>query len=86
MYYIYTGIINCITVSFISILYNLLLYICLFIFGNCLTLIKLKTNINKVIKDIPKEKYNNIIKGTYNRIKKYSKKSFNRRKTLKNYL
>jgi len=35
---------------------------------------ELKTNIEKVIKDIPKEKYENIIKGTYNR-----------RKTLKNY-
>ena len=32
------------------------------------------------------EKYDNIIKGTYNRTKKYSKKSSNRRKTLKNYL
>ena len=40
----------------------------------------------KVIKDIPKEKYENIIKGTYNRTKKYSKKPSNRRKTLKNYL
>lgn len=32
------------------------------------------------------EKYENIIKGTYNRTKKYSKKPSNRRKTLKNYL
>lgn len=47
---------------------------------------ELKNNIEKVIKDIPKEKYENIIKGTYNRTKKYSKKSSNRRKTLKNYL
>ena len=47
---------------------------------------ELKTNIEKVIKDIPKEKYENIIKGTYNRTKKYSKKPSNRRKTLKNYL
>ena len=47
---------------------------------------ELKTNINNVIKDIPKEKYDNIIKGTYNRTKKYSNKSYNRRKTLKNYL
>ena len=28
---------------------------------------ELKENINKVIKEIPKEKYKNIIKGTYNR-------------------
>jgi len=47
---------------------------------------ELKTNIEKVIKDIPKEKYENIIKGTYNRTKKYSKKLSNRIKTLKNYL
>ena len=39
-----------------------------------------------VIKDIPKEKYENIIKGTYNRTEKYIKKPSNRRKTLKNYL
>jgi hypothetical protein len=43
-------------------------------------------NIDKVIKEIPKEKYENIIKGTYNRTEKYTKKSSNRRKTLKNYL
>ena len=47
---------------------------------------ELKTNIEKVIKDIPKDKYENIIKGTYNRTKKYSKKPSNRKKTLKNYL
>ena len=47
---------------------------------------ELKNNIEKVIKDIPKEKYENIINGTYNRTKKYSKKPSNRRKTLKNYL
>jgi len=51
-----------------------------------LTYNELKTNIEKVIKDIPKEKYENIIKGTYNRTKKYSKKPSNRKKTLKNYL
>jgi hypothetical protein len=38
-----------------------------------LTYKKLKTNIEKVIKDIPKEKYDNIIKGTYNRNEKYIK-------------
>ena len=53
---------------------------------NGLTHKELKTNIEKVIKDIPKEKYENIIKGTYNRTKKYSKKPSNRIKTLKNYL
>ena len=47
---------------------------------------ELKNNIEKVIKDIPKEKYENIIKGTYNRTKKYSKKPSNRKKTLKSYL
>ena len=40
---------------------------------------ELKTNIDKVIKDIPKEKYENIIKGTYNRTEKYHKKPSNRR-------
>jgi hypothetical protein len=47
---------------------------------------ELKINIDKVIKEIPKEKYENIIKGTYNRNKKYNKKTSNRIKTLKNYL
>ncbi len=46
---------------------------------------ELKSNIKKVIKDIPKEKYENIIKGTYNRTEKYVKKPSNRRNTLKNY-
>ena len=47
---------------------------------------ELKTNIEKVIKDIPKEKYENIIKGTYNRTEKYHKKPSNIKKKLKNYL
>ena len=47
---------------------------------------ELKLNIDKVIKDIPKEKYENIIKGAYNRTQKYNKKPSNRIKTLKNYL
>jgi len=47
---------------------------------------ELKTNIEKVIKDIPKEKYENIIKGTYNRTEKNHKIPSNRKKTLKNYL
>jgi hypothetical protein len=41
---------------------------------------ELKTNIKKVIKDIPKDKYENIIKGTYNRTEKYHKKPSNRKK------
>ena len=41
---------------------------------------------HKVIKDIPKKKYENIIKGAYSRTKKFSKKPSNRKKKLKNYL
>ncbi len=48
-----------------------------------LTYKELKTNIEKVIKDIPKEKYENIIKGTYNRTEKYHKKPSNRKKNIK---
>jgi len=47
---------------------------------------ELKTNIEKVIKDIPKEKYENIIKGTYKRDVVYVKKQSNRTKKLKEYL
>jgi hypothetical protein len=47
---------------------------------------KLKENIEKVIKDIPKEKYENIFKGTYNRTEKYVKKPSNRTRKLKNDL
>ena len=47
---------------------------------------ELKINIDKVVKEIPKEKYENIIKGTYNITEKYHKKPSNRIKTLKNYL
>ncbi len=47
---------------------------------------ELKENIDKVVKEIPKGKYENIIKGTYNRSEKYIKKPSNRRKILKNYL
>ena len=46
---------------------------------------KLKENIEKVIKDIPKEKYKNIFKGAYNRTEKYVKKPSNRTRKLKNY-
>jgi hypothetical protein len=45
-----------------------------------------KKNYFHNFKDIPKDKYENIIKGTYNRTEKYHKKPSNRRKTLKNYL
>ena len=44
---------------------------------------KLKENIEKVIKDIPKEKYENIFKGAYNRTEKYVKKPSNRTRKLK---
>ena len=47
---------------------------------NGLTHKELKTNIDKVIKDILKEKI-----WEYNRTKKYHKKLSNRRKTSKNY-
>ncbi len=47
---------------------------------------KLKENIEKVIKDIPKEKYENIFKGAYNRTEKYISKKNNTRKIKKNYL
>ena len=47
---------------------------------------ELKLNIKKVIKEIPKEKYKNIIKGTYDRNEKYVKKISNRIKKSKNYL
>ena len=36
--------------------------------------------------DYLRKKYENIIKGTYNRTEKYHKKPSNRKKTLKNYL
>ncbi len=47
---------------------------------------ELKDNIKKVIKDIPKEYYKNIFKGSYNRKIKYIKKTNSRKKKLKNYL
>ena len=47
---------------------------------------ELKENIEKVIKDIPKEKYENLFKGAYNRTEKYVKKPSNRTRKLKNYL
>ena len=53
---------------------------------NGLTYLELKENISKVIKEIPKEKYENIIKGTYKKPDIYIKKISNRVKELKNYL
>jgi len=46
----------------------------------------LKENITKVIREIPKEKYRNIIKGAYERPEKYVSKKNNTRKIKKNYL
>jgi len=46
----------------------------------------LNENIKKVIREIPKEKYRNIIKGTYERPEKYVSKKNKTRKIKKNYL
>ena len=46
----------------------------------------LKENITKVIREIPKEKYRNIIKGTYERPEKYVSNKNKTRKIKKNYL
>jgi enoyl-[acyl-carrier-protein] reductase (NADH) len=51
-----------------------------------LTHSELKANITKVIKNIPKKKYENIIKGTYNRTEKFIKNPSNRTRKRKNYL
>ena len=51
-----------------------------------LTHAKLKENITKTIRNIPKEKYRNIIKGAYERPEKYVSKKNNTRKIKKNYL
>ena len=47
---------------------------------------ELKENITKIIKNIPKEKYRNIIKGAYERPEKYVSKKNKTRKIKKNYL
>ena len=54
--------------------------------GDGLTHNALKENITKVIREIPKEKYRNIIKGTYERPEKYVSKKNKTRKIKKNYL
>lgn len=51
------------------------------------TYYELKSNIKKILKEIPKENYKNIIDGSYDRTKKYMKKQLsNRYKQPKNYL
>ena len=52
--------------------------------GEGLTHEKLKANITSVIRGIPKEKYENIFKGAYNRDAVYVKNKTRKRK-LKNY-
>ena len=51
-----------------------------------LTHAELKENITKTIRNIPKEKYRKIIKGSYERLEKYVSKKNNTRKIKKNYL
>jgi len=51
-----------------------------------LTYAELKENITKTIRNIPKEKYMNIIKGAYERPEKYVSKKNKTRKIKKNYL
>jgi len=46
----------------------------------------LKNNIKKVIKDIPTDKYKNIMKGAYEREDKYVSKKNTTQKIKKNYL
>jgi len=45
----------------------------------------LKKNIEKVVREIPKEKYINIIRGTYKRSLGFIRKASNRTRKLKNY-
>jgi hypothetical protein len=47
---------------------------------------KLKENITKVISTIPKEKYENIFKGAYNRPEKYVKTTKTKKRRPKEYL
>jgi hypothetical protein len=46
----------------------------------------LTKNIKKVINEIPKEKYENIFKGSYNRNDRYEPTNKTRKRKLKNYL
>jgi hypothetical protein len=50
-----------------------------------LTHTKLKENISKVLREIPKKKYTNIFKGAYKRDTTYVKKTSRMRRKLKNY-
>lgn len=47
---------------------------------------ELKENISKVIKNIPKETFESIFKGSYERQEVYVKKASSRKKKVKNYL
>ena len=47
---------------------------------------ELKSNITKVVNDIPIEKYKNIFNGTYKRQKVYIPNNKTRKKSLKKYL
>ena len=51
-----------------------------------LTHAELKQNITKIIRNIPKDKYRNIIKGAYERPEKYISNKNKTRKIKKNYL
>jgi hypothetical protein len=51
-----------------------------------LTHVELKRNITKVIQEIPKDKYGNIVKGAYERPEKYVSKNKTRKRPKKNYL
>jgi hypothetical protein len=46
----------------------------------------LKANIASVLRNIPKQKYENIFKGAYKRPEKYVAKNKTRKKPLKTYL
>ena len=47
---------------------------------------ELKINIDKVVREIPRDKYKNIIRGTYKRPIGFIRKPSNRTRKLKNYL
>ena len=51
-----------------------------------LTYNDLKQNIDKIITEIPKEKYENVITGTYQRPTNFIRKKSNITRKLKNYL
>ena len=53
--------------------------------GLAISTAKLKENISKVLREIPKEKYTNMFKGAYNRDTTYVKKTSRMTRKLKNY-